>query len=811
MDKERRSFLYLTWEDLDDQPQEVQVRLDSTKAITIGRGSSNTINRERTHIAIASSNVSAKHAKLESIDGQLTITDLDSTNGTFVNKKRIPPETARLLQDGDRFSIRPIEFTVIIKSALVVQWSKQDVNEGKIALLPISFGRGAKEGFTPIILPDDQVSRHHADIDLHGEQLVLIDHSANGTYLNGLKHHKKQVPIQEGDKIEIGPYTIEVYFSSVAPEGGLSSIGQEESQDNRLGATTIVGKGGTTVIGSDGTTFTSEDGSTRVRTPRQKILSFDPISDSLQPVPVLTSMAIEDLPDIFKNGSVVRFSELQSAGMSLEQTTYLAIGGGLGSFAWVDHLVICGADPKNIVAFGFPPQEPYGRYQKLCRNSQIQPEERLRSNSDSCPDNIWGWPGYAVREMWDLLKQYQFASATKIAWQIFNEPLAETYTPRSDKVFESIDREAERIGWDQIWREGRVEAIRKTDDERYVILYSQPQENNQRLRKLMVADYVHLSVGYPGVRFLKDLVEYREKHEKSDDKKRIVQAYEEHEHVYDHLLEYGGMVLIRGSGIVASRVIQRVHEVRRQRIGQGKEPNIVILSLVRENKEKGNTFNWARRVVEEGWEFQPFNWPKATWSGPMRDQLEQATPQKRAELLAKDSWGGTTTASRKEWRDIIKRGRKEGWYKRSVGKLTKVTPTSDKKVKAIIRTYTFGEETPEVDFIIDATGLMPDLDSNPLLCDLMEKYNLERNREKRLQVSNEFEIEKMKNKKGRMYAAGVMTLGGPYAPVDTFLGLQYAALCSVDALSKQGAPGLKKLNVFGSFWQWLKWVRGVKP
>ncbi len=46
----------------------------------------------------------------------------------------------------------------------------------------------------------------------------------------------------------------------------------------------------------------------------------------------------------------------------------------------------------------------------------------------------------------------------------------------------------------------------------------------------------------------------------------------------------------------------------------------------------------------------------------------------------------------------------------------------------------------------------------------------------------------MSNGPGRVYASGVMTLGGPNAAVDSFLGLQYAALRSVEDLAAQHAP-----------------------
>ena len=62
-----------------------------------------------------------------------------------------------------------------------------------------------------------------------------------------------------------------------------------------------------------------------------------------------------------------------------------------------------------------------------------------------------------------------------------------------------------------------------------------------------------------------------------------------------------------------------------------------------------------------------------------------------------------------------------------------------------------------------------------------------------------------------MYASGVATLGGPYAPVDSFLGLQYAAQRSVDALVYHRAPRLQHLGALASYKQWRRWTRGVAP
>ncbi len=66
-------------------------------------------------------------------------------------------------------------------------------------------------------------------------------------------------------------------------------------------------------------------------------------------------------------------------------------------------------------------------------------------------------------------------------------------------------------------------------------------------------------------------------------------------------------------------------------------------------------------------------------------------------------------------------------------------------------------------------------------------------------------------REGRVYAAGAITLGGPYAPVDSFLGLEYAGLRSVESLAKAKAAGIRKLSVWRSLVQWLKWILNLSP
>eukprot|EP00249_Psilotum_nudum_P011662 c23307_g2_i1 orf=186-884(+) len=65
-------------------------------ATTVGRVS------DKSDIAISIDTVSRVHACLEKKDGSLYVTDLGSTNGTYVNGKRIKPQTAVSVPPGSR-------------------------------------------------------------------------------------------------------------------------------------------------------------------------------------------------------------------------------------------------------------------------------------------------------------------------------------------------------------------------------------------------------------------------------------------------------------------------------------------------------------------------------------------------------------------------------------------------------------------------------------------------------------------------------------------------------------------------------------
>lgn len=494
---------------------------------------------------------------------------------------------------------------------------------------------------------------------------------------------------------------------------------------------------------------------------------------------------------------------LRQSGLPVAETTYLALGGGLGSFAWVDYLRVCGTAVNQIAVVGYEPV-PYGRFQRLCRQSQISDEQRIRSDSGARPDNLWGWPGYAVQEMGGLLRRGKWGEAGRIAWQIFSETaLADNYAPRAEMVYRAMEREMRRIGWRQMFHQGEICAIRQTDDGRYVVVVVPVGEGNGRVPHCLIAPYLHLALGHPAIQLSPESQAYRQR---TGDCHRLVQAYEQHEHIYQQLARRGGLVILRGRGIVASRILQRLDEIR-----QATGRDIQVIHLLRASLTADTEYGRARRLTRHHWQWQPYNFPKAAFGGDLRLVLENAAPETRPELLG--TWGGSTTSDRHDWREIVARGRRQGWYRLVFGAVGCIRPNGrDRLILHLQEESPLPQESRLVaDFMIDCTGLDDRLTIHPLLADLSGCYGLRQNSSGRLEVTPDFELKQLRNGEGQVFLAGVMAAGNAYAPVDSFLGLHYAAQRSVEALIRERAPGLRSLHGWESARQWWRWWQGVDP
>lgn len=65
-----------------------------------------------------SESVSRKHCILAIKDGRVLVQDLKSRNGTFVNEKRLPPDKAKVLKDGDILRVGKLSFGLVIEHGL---------------------------------------------------------------------------------------------------------------------------------------------------------------------------------------------------------------------------------------------------------------------------------------------------------------------------------------------------------------------------------------------------------------------------------------------------------------------------------------------------------------------------------------------------------------------------------------------------------------------------------------------------------------------------------------------------------------------
>ena len=87
------------------------------------------------------------------------------------------------------------------------------------------------------------------------------------------------------------------------------------------------------------------------------------------------------------------------AGIPIIDAPIVTVGGGMGSFVLVDFLRVYGMPADQITVLTVL-DYPWQTYEYLTRCSQIPERERIRSDSSSMPDNLWGFPSYALVEGW---------------------------------------------------------------------------------------------------------------------------------------------------------------------------------------------------------------------------------------------------------------------------------------------------------------------------------------------------------------------------------------------------------------------------
>ncbi|NRQ35343.1 hypothetical protein HII36_26460 [Nonomuraea sp. NN258] len=479
---------------------------------------------------------------------------------------------------------------------------------------------------------------------------------------------------------------------------------------------------------------------------------------------------------------------VQSAGIPVYDVPLVSVGGGIGSFTLLDVLRIRGV-PTGAMRVLSTSDAPWQTWEYLTRVSQLPAHERIRSDAGARPDNIWGFPSYAVQEAWQDL-------SFKPLFQVLTEPLmADFYSPKSELVIRTVRREADRIGYWDMLAKGQVRMVRKRVGGGYFTVLTPPAGTAVTKRIALRSQYVHVAVGYPGLKFLDDLQEFRQA---QGERYRVVNAYEPHEHVYDQLRKRPGVVVVRGAGIVASRVLQRLMDDRdRYRL----QTQIVHLFRTFVTGSHGPSV-FMRRKGGDGWAYQAFTMPKSAFGGQLKAQFRNATPERRAQLAKVVA--GTTTPKLRRWQDQMQRGRQERWYHPVQAVVDRIERAHDGR----LITFTRSANSPNMqyvsDFIIDCTGLEADMPEHRVLDDLLKHGGAQPNKAGRLRVGPNFEVIGAENGNGALYASGAATAGNHFLAVDSFLGMQTSALDIADDLTRRGF--CKGLGPMRSTAQWLKWA-----
>jgi hypothetical protein len=433
-----------------------------------------------------------------------------------------------------------------------------------------------------------------------------------------------------------------------------------------------------------------------------------------------------------------------------------------------------------------PVTDPAESLRSLCRAEKLDEHHRLRSDSAARIDSMWGFPGYALEE--SVVRR-----SPRPMWRVFAEPIAaEVFTPLSGHVYHGITAEAQRLGWASMLKPGRVSMVRPRRDGGFFSLV----EDDGHCCSVIRSRYVHLGLGYAGLRLTDELTRYRGRH---GDGFSWVHAYEPHDHVYRVLAVTGGTVLVRGTGITASRIVDCLFQLRDR---SGRDIHVVHV-LRRPARRPGGDPSGV-------WDHQPFNFPKAAFGGQIDARIACAIDeQDRAELI--NSLARTTTARRGDWERQLRRGLSQGFYRVLIGTVSSASPAADGGILVRVaeaQTPSLSVEVP-VTFLIDCTGLTPAVADHPLLEDLLGAGLARTNGSGRLSVDENFEVREARNGAARMYATGAMTFGSRLGPVDSFWGLQAGALRICDEIARLGF--CSRIGMRRSVQGWWRWMRGRPP
>lgn len=475
---------------------------------------------------------------------------------------------------------------------------------------------------------------------------------------------------------------------------------------------------------------------------------------------------------------LVTEQQLAASTIPVRRTTFATIGGGLGSFALVDRLRIAGVPADEIAVVG-ERRSPGAAFLARCEALGLDDASRLRSDSAARIDNLWGFPGYAGHEA------RRTRSLRPLARLLLEGVYGDGYRPCVGIVRDALDREAERIGWRDMTTGAPAEYLFKRSDGGYFVVC--------RERGELVAlhcDHVHLALGTPGARVTPEVAAHREQ---SPDSTRLTTAYDDNEAALATIAKRGGHVIVRGAGEAALQLLGRLADARRR---HGRE--IHVWHVVRSWPD-GST----GRDERLGFRHQALEFPRSAYTGSLRDELAALDEDDRVEAI--ELLGAASVRPHRRGHDPLAAARDEGWYDAVVGEVQTITE-KDSRIAAVVRLQNGERMTVSGDHFFDAVGLETDAGVHPLVADLLAFSPVTTTSLGGLRVDDQWAVVGGASGDGRMFATGSTARGARLGPVDSFLGLQQAALSIADSLAAAGVGA--PLSPLRSARGWLQWIGG---
>lgn len=239
----------------------------------------NTVGRVNADVLLTDPSVSRSHARIVAENGTVTVEDVGSTNGTFVNGQKLAPNTPMPLADGAEVTFGGLKLTLRMPTLSATGHEPADAVQATSAPETPSLTLTAEEQSTPIdvaaekevvaywcsgdgtmrvplalgtytigrrptnhiVIADPYVSGSHAILVVESGAITIEDvGSTNGTFVDDTKLIAHvAAPLSFGVKVQIGQNTfhVEGVTQSAAPEeetsgseGTLSEAGEEDAE-----------------------------------------------------------------------------------------------------------------------------------------------------------------------------------------------------------------------------------------------------------------------------------------------------------------------------------------------------------------------------------------------------------------------------------------------------------------------------------------------------------------------------------------------------------------------------------------------------